>query len=42
MFDQLHQFGNAVLGPTLWLVLWSLIKIVAVLVPLMTCVAHKH
>ena len=29
MFDTLHQFGNALLGPTLWLVVWSLVKIVA-------------
>jgi NADH-quinone oxidoreductase subunit H len=40
MFDPLHQFGNAALGPTLWLVLWSLIKIVAVVLPLMGCVAY--
>jgi NADH-quinone oxidoreductase subunit H len=40
MFDTLHQFGNHTLGPTLWLVLWSLIKIVAVVLPLMICVAY--
>ena len=40
MFDTLHQFGNATLGPTLWLVLWSLVKIVAVVLPLMICVAY--
>jgi NADH-quinone oxidoreductase subunit H len=32
--------GNTSLGPTLWLVLWSLIKIVAVVLPLMGCVAY--
>ena len=40
MFDSLHQIGNSVLGPTLWLVLWSLIKIVALVLPLMICVAY--
>ena len=40
MFDTLHQSANALLGPTLWLVLWSLIKIVAVVLPLMGCVAY--
>ncbi|WP_425260505.1 NADH-quinone oxidoreductase subunit NuoH [Rubrivivax sp. RP6-9] len=40
MFDTLHQFGNAALGPTLWLVLWSLVKIVALVLPLMGCVAY--
>jgi NADH-quinone oxidoreductase subunit H len=40
MFDTLHQFGNATLGSTLWLVVWSLIKIVAVVLPLMICVAY--
>ena len=32
--------ARQLLGPTLWLVLWSLIKIVAVLLPLMGCVAY--
>jgi NADH-quinone oxidoreductase subunit H len=40
MFDTLHQFGNATLGSTGWLVLWSLIKIIAVVLPLMGCVAY--
>ena len=40
MFDTLHQFGNATLGTGLWLVVWSLIKIVAVVAPLMGCVAY--
>ncbi len=40
MFDTVHQLGNSTLGPTLWLVLWSLIKIVAVVLPLMICVAY--
>ena len=40
MFEPLHQVGNTVLGPTLWLVVWSLVKIVAVVLPLMICVAY--
>jgi len=40
MFESLHAAANATLGPTLWLVLWSLIKIVAVVLPLMGCVAY--
>ena len=40
MFEALHQIGNDALGPTLWLVLWSLAKIVAVVLPLMICVAY--
>jgi NADH-quinone oxidoreductase subunit H len=40
LFEPLHQFGNAALGPTLWLVVWSLLKIVAVVLPLMGCVAY--
>jgi NADH-quinone oxidoreductase subunit H len=40
MFEPLHQAANATLGPTLWLVTWSLIKIVAVVLPLMGCVAY--
>ena len=40
MFDPLHQFGNGLLGSTGWLVVWSLVKIVAVVLPLMICVAY--
>jgi NADH-quinone oxidoreductase subunit H len=40
MFDSIHQIGIAALGPTLWLVVWSLVKIVAVVLPLMICVAY--
>ena len=39
-FEPLHQIGNATLGPTLWLVLWSLVKILPVELPLMGCVAY--
>ncbi len=40
MFDTLHQFGNATLGTGAWLVVWTLIKIVAVVLPLLGCVAY--
>jgi len=40
MFDTLHQFGNATLGTGTWLVVWTLIKIVAVVLPLLGCVAY--
>ena len=40
MFDSVQQFGSATLGPGLWLVAWSLVKIVAVLLPLLVCVAY--
>ncbi|MEF7615583.1 NADH-quinone oxidoreductase subunit NuoH [Aquincola sp. MAHUQ-54] len=40
MLDSLQQAGTSLLGPTLWLVVWSLIKIVVVVAPLMGCVAY--
>jgi NADH-quinone oxidoreductase subunit H len=40
MIDQINAAGAALLGPTLWLVVWSVIKIVAVVLPLMGCVAY--
>ncbi len=40
MFDSINQIGTATLGPNLWLVVWSLVKIVAVVLPLMICVAY--
>jgi NADH-quinone oxidoreductase subunit H len=40
MFEPLHAAANAALGPTLWLVIWTLIKILAVVLPLMGCVAY--
>ncbi len=40
MFDTVHQVGNGLLGANLWLVVWSLVKIVAVVLPLMICVAY--
>ena len=40
MLESLQQAGTAFLGPTGWLVVWSLVKIVAVVLPLMLCVAY--
>jgi len=40
MIAQLNASGAALMGPTMWLVVWSLIKIVAVLLPLLGCVAY--
>ena len=40
MIDQFNQFGGSVFGGLLWPVIWNLIKIVAVVVPLMVCVAY--
>lgn len=39
MFDTLHQFGHSILGGA-WPVAWTLIKIVALVLPLMICVAY--
>ena len=40
MIETINQTGTALLGPTLWLVVWSLIKIVVLVAPLMGCVAY--
>jgi NADH-quinone oxidoreductase subunit H len=40
VIEQINTFGSGLFGPTLWLVIWSLIKIVAVVLPLMICVAY--
>ena len=40
MFDTVNQFGTNLLGANLWLVVWSLVKIVVVVLPLMLCVAY--
>jgi NADH-quinone oxidoreductase subunit H len=40
MIESVNQFGVALLGVTLWAVVWTLIKIVAVVAPLMGCVAY--
>ena len=40
MIDQFNAYGGSVFGATLWLVVWSLIKIIAVVLPLLGCVAY--
>ncbi|NDY91429.1 NADH-quinone oxidoreductase subunit NuoH [Ideonella livida] len=40
MIEQFNQAGLALLGGILWPVVWSLIKIVAVVLPLLGCVAY--
>ena len=40
MIDSFNQAGLLWMGPLLWPVVWSLIKIVAVVLPLLGCVAY--
>ncbi len=40
LIDQFNAAGAGLFGATLWLVIWSLIKIVVVLLPLLGCVAY--
>ncbi|MBK1614230.1 NADH-quinone oxidoreductase subunit H [Rubrivivax gelatinosus] len=40
MLDTLNQYGSAALGANGWLVAWTLIKIIVVVLPLMGCVAY--
>jgi NADH-quinone oxidoreductase subunit H len=40
MIESLYLAGLGLMGPTMWPVVWNLIKIVAVLLPLMGCVAY--
>ncbi len=40
MIEVIKEAGLGLFGPTLWLVVWSLIKIVLLLAPLMGCVAY--
>jgi len=40
MIEQFNQAGLALMGGLLWPVIWSLIKIVAVVLPLLGCVAY--
>src|ERR1700709_2269547 len=39
MLDTITHFGSSVLGPV-WPVVWSVVKIVALVIPLMLCVAY--
>jgi NADH-quinone oxidoreductase subunit H len=38
--DTIESHGVALLGPTIWLVVWTLIKIIVIAVPIMLCVAQ--
>jgi NADH-quinone oxidoreductase subunit H len=38
--NAINQFGAGLLGPTPWLVVWTLIKIVVIAVPIILCVAY--
>ena len=40
MINEFNQFGSSVFGGIAWPVIWSLIKIVLVLLPLLGCVAY--
>ena len=40
MLDTVNQYGTTLLGSAGWAVLWSLVKIIAVVLPLMICVAY--
>ena len=39
MLDSIHLYGNEYLGGA-WLTVWTLVKIVVVVAPLMLCVAY--
>src|SRR3546814_14013130 len=36
----LENYGTELIGPTPWLVAWSLVKIVVIAVPIILCVAY--
>ena len=38
--DVLETHGAALLGPTVWLVVWTIVKIVVIAVPVILCVAY--
>jgi NADH-quinone oxidoreductase subunit H len=40
MLETVQAFGASTLGPLLWPVVWNLVKIVALVLPLMGCVAY--
>ena len=40
MIEQFNQFGGSVFGAYAWPVIWSLIKIMVLVLPLMGCVAY--
>ncbi|WP_028356987.1 NADH-quinone oxidoreductase subunit NuoH [Brackiella oedipodis] len=38
--DAVNQYGENLLGPTVWLVVWTLIKIIVIALPVILCVAR--
>jgi NADH-quinone oxidoreductase subunit H len=38
--NAINQFGTGLIGPTAWLVVWTLVKIVAIALPIILCVAQ--
>jgi len=40
MIDSINTYGQAMLGDIAWPILWSLVKIIVVVAPLMGCVAY--
>src|SRR5699024_4366786 len=40
LLNVVNEFGTGLLGPTLWTVVWTLIKIVCITVPIILCVAY--
>ena len=40
VLNVVQDFGQNLLGPTLWLVVWTLIKIVCIALPIILCVAY--
>src|SRR3546814_20861084 len=36
----LENYGTDLIGPTPWLVVWSLVKIVVIAIPIILCVAY--
>jgi len=40
VLNVVQEFGVGLLGPGLWLVVWSLIKIICIAVPIILCVAY--
>ena len=40
MLNSLESYGAALLGPTIWYVVWILIKIVVIALPVIICVAY--
>src|SRR5690625_3529377 len=40
VLNVVHNFGEGLLGPTPWLIVWTLAKIVMIAVPIILCVAY--